>query len=42
MSDGTVASIMYFYAVPAMNRAFLSTDKANDPNATLNPEMNII
>jgi len=42
MSDGTVASIMYFYAVPAMNNAFINSDKVNDPNATLNPDINII
>jgi len=32
---------MYFYAIPAMNNAFLNTDKANDPKATLNPDLNI-
>lgn len=40
-TDAAVASAMYFYAIPAMNNAFLTTDKSNDPNATLNPDLNI-
>jgi hypothetical protein len=40
-TDAFVASAMYFYAVPAMNNAFTTKDKANDPNSTLNPDLNL-
>lgn len=40
-ADGVVAGLMYFYAVPAMNQAFLDDDVDNQFNATLNPDLNV-